>query len=97
MSEGLKNKINGANYEENIDDDEYDKLAAFKVMRSIGFYFTYKDDPTFLLKSVNLVPLELIKENCIIVDYEEDLVDVSVYTKKIFAYYSYREKKDYGI
>ena len=99
ISEGLKNKINGAYYQENddVDDDEYDKLDAFKLMRSIGFYFTYKDDPTFLIKTVNIVPMELIKESCLVFSYEEDLRNVSVYTKKIFTYYSYREKKDYGI
>lgn len=92
MSEGLKNQIDGVGFSD--DEDEFERLSAFKSLVQLGFYFTTKDDPSFLIKSIYVKPAELLREKCVVVKYEEDLRNLSLYTKKLFAYYSYREKKD---
>ena len=90
MSEGLVSKLNDVNLE---DEEEYSKLSIFRSMEYVAFYFTTKDDPSFLIRSILIQPDALINSESLEVSYTEDLSNVSVYTKKIFSHYSYRELK----
>lgn len=78
--------------ENNGNDAEQDKISSFKRSSKVNFYFTSKNDPSFLIKTITLIPKDLFHNENIKVSYEENLEYASLFTKKFFSYYSYKNK-----
>ena len=79
-----------------VDDEEcedQEKLINFRSLPKINFYFTTKNDPSFLIKTISLEPKKLFSNSFIEISYVENLNEASLFTKKYFEYYSYIVKK----
>ena len=55
-------------------------------------FFTKKQDPYFLVHSLLFSPKSLFDEGELIFDYEKDLKNLSVYTRRIINRYTYIER-----
>lgn len=79
--------LNGFSYidEENIN---------VNGQKNINIYFTTKDNPQFLLKTISIGLQKLIANESYSISYKSNLDNVSVFTKKIFDNYSYIEVQD---
>ena len=75
----------------NDESEDYTKYEMFRATPRMVFHFTSKDDPSFLVKSVSIVPKQLLDEQYLTIPYAEDLRNRSVFTKKFFNDYSYQE------
>lgn len=73
-------------------EEEKDGIEQFLDTPSISLFFTKKDDPYFLLHTIEFSPTELLEKDTVYIKYEMDLVNISVYTRKIINGYSYHEK-----
>jgi len=77
---------------EEISDTEQDTVNSFINHTSTSLFFTRKNDPYFLLHTLIFSPKELFEKSELFWDYNVDLSDSSVYTKKLLDGYSYRIK-----
>ena len=73
-------------------DEEKDSIEKFIDTPMASLFFTKKDDPYFLLHTIDFVPAELFEEGTLYIKYAMDLKGVSVYTQKLINGYSYSEK-----
>jgi hypothetical protein len=69
-------------------DEEQQEIINFKATPKITLYFTAKNDPSFLIKTITVEPMTLCKYD-IKISYDEDLTNASLFTKKYFSNYSY--------
>lgn len=70
-------------------DDEMEKIISLINTPFMHLFFTRKNDPYYLLKSVTISPKDLFDKGTLHLDYTEDLVNVSLFTKKLVDRYSY--------
>ncbi|HEY6435521.1 MAG TPA: hypothetical protein VIY47_02950 [Ignavibacteriaceae bacterium] len=70
-------------------DDEQDAITSFINTPQSSIFFTVKGDPFFLLHIVTFVPRELFSEGTLHFEYDKDLSETSLFTKKIVDKYSY--------
>jgi hypothetical protein len=56
-------------------------------------FFTKKQDPYFLIHSFLFSPKALFDEGTLIIDYEKDLKNLSVFTRRIINRYTYIERE----
>jgi len=73
-------------------DKDQDTVNSFINHTSTSLFFTRKNDPYFLLHTLIFSPKELFEKSELFWDYNVDLSDSSVYTKKLLDGYSYRIK-----
>ena len=85
------NKVLRVLLEEGSDNDQ-ETVTSFISNPSTALFFTRKNDPYFLLHTLMFSPKELFDKGELFWDYNVDLSDSSVYTKKILDGYSYRIK-----
>lgn len=78
--------------EEGSDKDQ-ETVTSFISNPSTALFFTRKNDPYFLLHTLIFSPKELFEKSELFWDYNVDLSNSSVYTKKILDGYSYRIKQ----
>lgn len=74
------------------DDKDQEAVTSFINNTSTALFFTRKGDPYFLLHTLTFSPKELFDKGELYWDYNVDISDSSVYTKKILDKYSYRIK-----
>ena len=68
------------------------KNITINGMPELDFFFTVKNDPSFLILYVPIKTNELVGEPMIVVNYSVDLSESSLFTKKIFDNYVYEVK-----
>jgi len=73
-------------------DEEKDGIEKFIDTPVVSLFFTKKDDPYFLLHTIDFVPAKLFEEGALYIKYPMELKNVSVYTQKLINGYSYSEK-----
>ncbi len=73
-------------------DLEKESIEKFIDTPSVTLFFTKKDDPYFLLHTIEFIPEELFANDALYIKYTMDLQGVSVYTRKLINGYSYQEK-----
>lgn len=56
----------------------------------LAFYFTAKDDPSFLVEQVTVPAKDLVNRSDLWLDMKTDLEGTSLYTKKVFPAYEYK-------
>ena len=66
--------------------------AVIKGRKIIPFYITTKNDPSFLMKSVNISLEQLLADKKLVVKLEEDYRTCSVFTLKLFDNYNFEVK-----
>lgn len=66
--------------------------AIIKGRKIIPFYVTTKNDPSFLLQTINISLEELIKNKKVSVDMPENFIGSSVFTLKLFDNYNFVEE-----
>ena len=86
------NKIVRVLFEEGSDSDQ-EIITSFISHSLTSLFFTRKGDPYFLLYSITFSPKELFDKGELYWDYDVNLLNSSVYTKKILDGYSYRIKQ----
>ena len=67
--------------------------AIIKGRKVLPFYITTKNDPSFMLQSINVSLEELIQHKKVVVDMCDDFRGCSVFTLKLFDNYSFIEEK----
>jgi hypothetical protein len=70
-------------------DVEIEKLTSLVNTPLLYLFFTKKNDPHFLLKTISVSPKELFNCSAVHINYAEDLSDASVFTKKLIDGYGY--------
>lgn len=83
------NKVIKVLFEEGSDIDQ-ETVSSFINYSSAALFFTRKGDPYFLLHTLIFSPKELFDKEELYWDYNVDLSNSSVYTKKIIDGYSYK-------
>lgn len=58
--------------------------------KELAFYFTAKNDPTFLITQITVTARDLVISKDIWIELDTDLDDTSLYTKKVFPEYEYK-------
>jgi hypothetical protein len=58
--------------------------------KELAFYFTAKNDPTFLVSQITVFAKDLVTAKDIWIELDTDLDDTSLYTKKVFPEYEYK-------
>lgn len=75
----------------------FENLAKFNPLnvtihgfKELAFYFTAKNDPTFLVSQITVFAKDLVTAKDIWIELDTDLDDTSLYTKKVFPEYEYK-------
>jgi spore germination protein GerM len=71
-------------------DEEIEEVDNFTNRASITLYFTKRNDPYHWLHTMTFSPKEAMEKDKIYINYDLDLSDTSVYTKKVFGSYGYK-------
>lgn len=66
--------------------------AIINGRKVLPFYITTKNDPSFLLQTINISLEDLIRDKMVTVDLSENLIGSSVFTLKLFDKYSFVEE-----
>ena len=86
----LKKGIIEVNFS-NFAKKEIKNKEGLSIPRNISFHFTAKDDPTFVLFSFEVDIFEMLKHKVSIEYQLENIDQLSLYTKKYFDNYSYKD------
>lgn len=74
-------------------DDEIDNIENLIAAPLSYLFFTRKHDPYFHIHTLTFMPRELFDKEVLHFEYEADLSDVSVYTRKVVEGYSYSTRR----
>ncbi len=58
--------------------------------KELSFYFTAKNDPTFLIAQITVAAKDLVTSKDVWIELDTDLDGTSLYTKKVFPEYEYK-------
>ena len=74
-------------------DEEIDNIENFINAPVSYIFFTRKNDPYLHLHTISFLPKELFEKEELLFDYEADLSNASVYTRKVVEGYSYSTRR----
>ena len=72
--------------------DAQESIVNFINTPTATLFFTKKQDPYFLIQSFVFSPKVLFEEGALILNYEKDLKNLSVFTRRIINRYTYIER-----